>query len=431
MNTERLFPAFKDYLWGGNKLQEKYGKKTDITPCAESWELSFHEDGQTRLSDGRLLSDAVTPEALGSNVTDFESFPLLIKFIDAKDNLSVQVHPSDEYALKNEGSYGKTEMWYIVDAEEGAGIYLGFKRDVTRDECEASIQNNTLTDLLNFYEVKTGESYFIPSGTVHAIGKGCLIAEIQQNSNLTYRVYDYARKDKNGNQRELHIQKALEVLNFSKFENSAPCKDFLGVSKYFTARKAGAGRYSRSKKSFTSITVVKGKGSVDNFSASAGDSFFIPSGNGEFDITGDMEVIMTDVRKYYKGIDLGGTFIKGGIVDGEGNIIVKDKVPTRRTSGAAAVAANIAMLAKNLLSQSRLSASDIVGVGMGVVNSLEAPFVSLQDFKRPFACILIISAINKADFLFTRLYNAYFGRALYIITIFCNFNQFVHNITAI
>ena len=138
---------------------------------------------------------------------------MLIKFIDAEQNLSVQVHPSDEYALQHENSFGKTEMWYIVEAEEGAGIYLGFNRTVTKEEYEAAIKENRLTELLNFYEVKAGDCYFIPSGTIHAIGKGCLICEIQQNSNLTYRVYDYGRKDKNGKERELHIDKAPRVTN--------------------------------------------------------------------------------------------------------------------------------------------------------------------------------------------------------------------------
>ena len=216
MRIEKLFPACKDYLWGGNKLKENYGKQTDLTPCAESWELSFHKDGQTLLVDGTKLSDKVTAIELGENVTEFSFFPVLIKFIDAAQNLSVQVHPSDEYALKHEDSLGKTEMWYIVEAEEGAGLYLGFNQNVTKEEYEKAIQENRLTDYLNFYKVQAGESYFIPSGTIHAIAKGCLICEIQQNSNVTYRVYDYGRKDKNGKERELHVDKALKVTNLSK-----------------------------------------------------------------------------------------------------------------------------------------------------------------------------------------------------------------------
>ncbi len=198
MKIEKLIPTCKDYLWGGNKLKEKYGKCTVCDPCAESWELSFHTDGKTLLLDGKTLEETVTDFEMGNNIQNFPFFSVLIKFIDAKSNLSVQVHPSDEYALTHENSFGKTEMWYIVEADEGAGIYLGFNRDVTAEEYERAIKENTLTDLLEFYSVKSGECYFIPAGTIHAIGAGCLICEIQQNSNLTYRVYDYGRRDKNG-----------------------------------------------------------------------------------------------------------------------------------------------------------------------------------------------------------------------------------------
>ena len=170
MKIEKLYPECKDYLWGGNKLKEKYGKITDKTPCAESWELSFHKDGKTKLANGKTLEESVTENEIGEKAAAFPFFPTLIKFIDAKQNLSVQVHPSDEYALQNENSYGKTETWYIVEAEKGAGIYLGFNRDVSEEEFILAIQEKRLTELLNFYEVKAGECYFIPSGTIHAIG---------------------------------------------------------------------------------------------------------------------------------------------------------------------------------------------------------------------------------------------------------------------
>ena len=179
--------------------------------------------------------ESVTEQELGENVKVFPFFPVLIKLIDAKDNLSVQVHPSDEYALKYENSFGKTEMWYIVEAAQGAGIYLGFNRDVSKEEYETAIKENRLTELLNFYEVKAEECYFIPSGTIHAIGKGCLIYEIQQNSNLTYRVYDYGRKDKNGNERELHIDNALKVTNLNKL-TPITFDNCLGKCEYFIVK---------------------------------------------------------------------------------------------------------------------------------------------------------------------------------------------------
>lgn len=297
MNIAKLYPECKDYIWGGEKLKTKYGKQTDKTPCAESWELSFHKDGLTRLSNGKTLVESVTKMDLGANVKLFPFFPVLIKFIDAKESLSVQVHPSDEYALKNENSFGKTEMWYIVEAEEGAGIYLGFNRDVTKEEYEQAIKENRLSELLNFYEVKSGECYFIPSGTIHAIGKGCLICEIQQNSNLTYRVYDYGRKDKNGNERELHIDKALKVTNLRKFEPIS-FDDCLGQCEYFTVKKQvinGAITLYADETSFQCVTCVKGDGFIEDMEIKQGDSFFVPAGYGKYILKGNIEIVVTNI----------------------------------------------------------------------------------------------------------------------------------------
>ena len=298
MDIEKLFPAYKDNLWGGSRLKEKYGKLTDTEPLAESWELSFHEAGLTRLKDGKPLSEVVKKEDLGENAEKFRFFPVLNKFIDAKQDLSVQVHPSDEYALKHENSFGKTETWYVVEADEGAGIYLGFKKNVTREEFARSVKDNTLIGLLNFFQVKAGESYFIPAGTVHAIGKGCLIYEIQQNSNLTYRVYDYGRKDKNGKERELHVEKALEVTDFSLYRAPVFPKGVIAECKYFRAEKIsveGSLNLFSDGKSFRCITCVRGGGLLEEQRISAGDSFFVPAGYGEYSVSGDMEFILTSV----------------------------------------------------------------------------------------------------------------------------------------
>ena len=295
MKIEKLYPECKDYIWGGEKLKRKYGKQTDKTPCAESWDLSFHKDALTRLADGKTLAETVTEKELGRSVKDFPFFPILIKFIDAKENLSVQVHPSDEYALKNEKSFGKTEMWYIVEAEQGAGIYLGFNCDVTKEEYETAIKENCLTELLNFYEVKAGECYFIPAGTIHAIGKGCLICEIQQNSNLTYRVYDYGRKDKNGNERELHIEKALKVTNLNRFMPII-FEGCLGKCEYFTVRGYeidGEMQLSTDEKSFQCVTCVKGNGFIEEMEIKQGDSYFIPADYGKYTIKGKIKIILT------------------------------------------------------------------------------------------------------------------------------------------
>ncbi|MBQ8283796.1 MAG: ROK family protein [Clostridia bacterium] len=380
MKIEKLYPECKDNIWGGRKLKEKYGKATEKDPVAESWELSFHKDGPTRLKDGKTLQERATEKDLGKNCEGFSFFPTLVKLIDAKADLSVQVHPSDSYALKHENSFGKTEMWYIVEADEGAGIYLGFKTDVAKEEYERAIKDNTLTDLLNFFEVKAGDCYFIPSGTIHAIGKGCLICEIQQNSNLTYRVYDYGRKDKNGKERELHVEKALKVTNLSRYTHRplkiSSCQgELLGLSRYFTTTFAKIDEkqcFYADENSFKCLTCIEGEGFIDNEKTSAGDSWFVPAGYGEFNVFGGMKLIMTEVRKYYVGIDLGGTFIKGGIVDDLGNILFSDKTPTESDKGAAQVAKNIASLTTALLEKTGLTLDDVEGLGMGVPGMIDS-----------------------------------------------------------
>ncbi|MBO5335049.1 MAG: ROK family protein [Clostridia bacterium] len=376
----RLYPECKDNLWGGVALREKYGKKTDKDPVGESWELSFHKDGPTKIADGRTLQEAVTKKELGANCDGFPFFPMLIKFIDAKQDLSVQVHPSDDYALAHENSFGKTEMWYVVEAEPGAGLYVGFKRPVTKKEYEQAIANGTLTELLNFYEVKAGDCYFIPSGTIHAIGAGCLISEIQQNSNLTYRVYDYGRKDKNGNLRELHVEKALKVTSLEKYENRAlgiqrSFGELIGASKYFTTTKIeldGSALIPMDKNTFKCVSVVEGQGQIGDEAFAAGDSFFLPADDDNVFVFGHGTLIVAEVRKYYVGIDLGGTFIKGGIVDDLGNIVYQDKAPTESEGGADKVAENIAALAKKLMTAVGLTSGDVVGLGMGVPGMIDS-----------------------------------------------------------
>ncbi len=380
MEIVKLYPECKDNIWGGVKLKEKYGKQTDKDPVAESWELSFHKDGPTRLENGATLQETAAESDLGKNCKGFPFFPMLAKLIDAKQDLSVQVHPSDAYALKYENSFGKTEMWYIVEAEQGAGIYLGFKRDVTQKQYEEAIKNHTLTDLLNFFEVKAGECYFIPSGTIHAIGAGCLICEIQQNSNLTYRVYDYGRKDKNGNERELHVEKALKVTSLEKYEYeplsiTTAQGELLGLSRYFTTTAvcvSGETKIFADKNTFKCVMCVGGSGKIAGKAVALGDSWFVPAGYGEVLLTGNMQLIVAEVRKYYVGIDLGGTFIKGGIVDDLGNIVYEDKAPTESDKGAEKVAENIAALVKKLLERVGLGADDVEGIGMGVPGMIDS-----------------------------------------------------------
>ena len=334
MRIEKLYSECKDYLWGGEKLKEKYDKQTDKTPCAESWELSFHQDGKTRLKNGQTLEECVKKKELGKNVKSFTFFPMLIKFIDARENLSVQVHPSDWYALKKENSYGKTEMWYIVEAEKGAGIYLGFNKQQTKESFEKAIEEKKLMELLNFYEVKAGECYFIPSGTLHAIGAGFLICEIQQNSNLTYRVYDYGRVGKDGKERELHVEKALKVTNLFPFK---PLKigieneegELLGVSKYFTVNKlcvCGKERIVTDEGTFKCITCVKGSGEIDGQEMRAGESFFVPAGYGDFSLCGNADVVISQVRAYHaEYFGDGKSYVNCAIVDDLGRPLVQTR----------------------------------------------------------------------------------------------------------
>lgn len=379
MSIYRLYPETKDYIWGGNKLRD-YGKVSDKDKIAESWELSFHKDGLTKIADGRTLKEVLTKEDLGTNLSSFEDFPTLIKLIDAKENLSVQVHPDDEYALKNEGQYGKTEMWYVVDNDEGAGIYLGFKEDTDKDTFMKAVENGTVLDLLNFFPVKKGEWYFIKSGTVHAIGKGVTVCEIQQNSNLTYRVYDYKRKGADGKERPLHLEKAIKVIDFKKLEKrftdvEMNGRTLIGASKYFSAYSCvvnGEKVFDVGKGSFLSVTCIEGEGKIGDNAVKKGDSFFVTADSEKTILTGDMKVIMAEVRKYYIGIDLGGTFIKGGIVNDLGEVIVMDKTPTESEKGGEKVMDNVAFLVSSLLEKSGISGSDTEGIGMGVPGMIDS-----------------------------------------------------------
>lgn len=217
-----LSPAAKDYIWGGTRLREEYNKNIDITPLAETWECSTHPDGPSRVASGAFAGEKLVdvlrahPEFIGTHPkTDGEGgLPVLIKFIDAARDLSVQVHPSDEYARTHEhGQLGKTEMWYVLEAAPGASLVYGFRQDLTRAMLAASLEDDTVEQYLQKVEIHRGDVFLIESGTVHAIGAGAMIVEIQESSNLTYRMYDYHRLGKDGKPRELHIAKALDVVD--------------------------------------------------------------------------------------------------------------------------------------------------------------------------------------------------------------------------
>lgn len=319
MKIEKLSPAFKDYLWGGTKLRDVYGKKCDYEKVAESWELSTHPAGQSVIDGGEYdglkfgeYLEKVGAKALGVNGAKFKEFPVLIKFIDAKQPLSVQVHPSDEYALRVEGEYGKTEMWYVVDCEPGASLYFGLNRALTKEEFKKRIEDNTLTDVLYKADVKKGDVFFIQSGTIHAIGAGILICEIQQNSNTTYRVYDYGRRGADGKLRELHIDKAIDVSKLTPSDTSdkqgkpeeipGGTKCALASCPYFTTEKYvvdGEVEIDVTGDSFASLVVTEGSGKVvgseNEVEFKPADSLFVPAGSGKIKINGHCTVVKTTV----------------------------------------------------------------------------------------------------------------------------------------
>lgn len=218
-------PILKERLWGGTKLKEVLGKPIENDITGESWELSGVKGDISVVANGPLagtslqeIIDQMPEELLGKGVVERfgKDFPILIKFIDAKQDLSIQLHPNDALAKERHNSFGKTEMWYVMDADPGANLIVGFNRNVTKEEYSESLENDTLLDLLNYEEVKEGDTFFINTGKIHAIGAGVLLAEIQQTSDITYRVFDFNRKDKNGNLRELHTDLALDAMDYKK-----------------------------------------------------------------------------------------------------------------------------------------------------------------------------------------------------------------------
>ncbi len=231
-----LKPAAKDYLWGGSRLNDDFSKGIAMEPLAETWECSTHPDGLSLAADGcfagRTLAEILKehPEYLGTHPDAENGFPILIKLIDAKKDLSVQVHPDDAYAMEHEhGQHGKTEMWYVLDAAPGAELVYGLQYDVDRSLMRKSIEEGTVERFLQKVPIKKDDVFYIEAGKIHAILAGALVAEIQENSNLTYRLYDYNRTDKNGKKRELHIDKALAVADL---KGSSRPRQPLRVLKY-------------------------------------------------------------------------------------------------------------------------------------------------------------------------------------------------------
>ncbi|MGM9680838.1 MAG: type I phosphomannose isomerase catalytic subunit [Eubacteriales bacterium] len=294
----KLSPAFKEIIWGGDRLKKDFGKVCDYEKLAESWELTCRYDGMNVIENGEYagmtLGDYLGDQAKG--------FPLLIKLIDACDRLSIQVHPDDAYAKEKEGEFGKTEMWYIVDADPGAKLVYGLK-DYDKETFAAAAKDGTLEKYLNFVEVHKGDVFFIPSGCVHAIGAGILIAEIQQSSNVTYRVYDYNRVGKDGKLRPLHVEKALDVIvdytpeqiEKIRFENGKT-EGSLANCKYFKVDRLVGEQELHADDSFLHVLCLDGEGTVGGYPIKKGDSYYLPQGIGTVHVTGNPEIITSKIN---------------------------------------------------------------------------------------------------------------------------------------
>lgn len=322
-------PVLKDYIWGGRKL-EKLGKKLPEGIIAESWEISSHPDGVSTVCNGEFKGQLLTYmiERYGKEIVGTEiysstgKFPLLIKFIDANDKLSIQVHPNDEYAKVNEnGELGKNEMWYILAAKPGAKLVYGIRPGITAKDFRNAVNENRIEECLNEVEVYPGDVLNIPAGLVHAIGEGILLAEIQQNSNTTYRVFDYNRTDKNGNKRPLHIDKALEVIDFNFNTGNAKTtglnvkidsnsvKSYKIANKYFSVELYDVNGLINEKadgRKFHIYVFVDGDGEIrysgGKIQFSMGESVLIPACLGEYALEGRFKALKTYVPDVQKDI---------------------------------------------------------------------------------------------------------------------------------
>lgn len=304
-------PVYKDYIWGGTRLKSYFGKDIETETAAESWEISTNEAGISKIANDSIKEETlkelfdnkeIREEVFGTKTVSMDKFPLLIKYIDANSNLSVQVHPNNEFAKENENDTGKTEMWYIIDCASNAKIICGMKENVKQEDVEDIIRNNKIKENLNYIDIQKGDAIYIPSGTIHAILGDTLICEIQQNSNLTYRLYDWDRIGKDGKPRELHIDKAIKVIDVKtkpqvEHTNTEESKiivdsDFFKVEKIVVKEVY---KDKSRKESFYTINILEGEGTIEAnsniYELKKGDSILIPSNTGEYVIRGEMELL--------------------------------------------------------------------------------------------------------------------------------------------
>ncbi|MDR1834220.1 MAG: class I mannose-6-phosphate isomerase [Fusobacteriaceae bacterium] len=311
MSIVKLKPAFKNYLWGGAKLKTLYGKENPDAIIAESWELSCHPAGESLIATGDAAGLTLSAyiarrgkRILGENCRRFAAFPILVKLIDAARPLSVQVHPGNDWALAHEGEQGKTEMWVVLECEPGAFLYYGFTREISREELAQRIAGGRLEEVLNRVPVQSGDVFFISPGTIHAIGEGIVIAEIQQSSDVTYRVYDYGRVDQQGRPRELHIEKALAVLTRTPPGEHPDFEGHLGKCPYFEVDRFtmdGERKDAVDDSSFQAFLFYKGEGVIRQEGTTLrfrkGDCFFAEAGSGSYRLEGTGEFLRIRVPR--------------------------------------------------------------------------------------------------------------------------------------
>lgn len=313
----KLLPFVSETIWGGTRLIEQFNVKTEKKNAAEGWMLSCHEAGASTVENGEFagmpLPEVVKahPELCGANTEKFDDFPILIKFIDARDDLSIQVHPTKEYCEATGKGQSKTECWYIIDCDDDARLLLGFKDKITPEQFKNAIESNTLTDYVSSVKVKKGDFFFIDSGTLHAICKGILLAEVQESSNTTYRIYDYNRLGIDGKPRDLHVSDAVAVTKLEKYSQPQVCKaDSLDskervpladcpLFKVWKIQISGKLSGEADSSSFVSLLIMDGIGSLEccgeKISLRKGDSIFVPAGAGAYLLEGKLEIIETRI----------------------------------------------------------------------------------------------------------------------------------------
>lgn len=304
----KMKPVFKEMIWGGHKLRDVYGYDIPSDNTGECWAISAHKNGDCLIAGGEFDGKSLSwlfdnHRELFGNI-EGDQFPLLVKIIDAKNDLSVQVHPDDTYAGEHEHSLGKTECWYVLQADEGTNMVMGHHAK-TKEEFVKAIEEDDYDNLLNKFQIKKGDFFYIPSGTLHAICSGSLIYEAQQSSDITYRVYDYHRKDKDGHERQLHVQQSIDVTNISADADQQ--KEFVSVPlengtrtcmveseffKVYSYKMTGKNTVANDAP-FQMVSVIDGEGTLNGDAVKKGDHFVICSDQKETNFDGNMEVMIT------------------------------------------------------------------------------------------------------------------------------------------